>query len=380
MTDAENEAYFSARYAEARGIFPLLGYAMFTHNAASAITTEELNVAGIAVFNLPPGTDVPATDIANHTCKHEAGHAYLRRLERATGIQRTVYVEQFRVKFGYPTNYAVTNYSAGYASLGEAWAEVFCNACEGAVVTSKSHLDELVDPLVARAWFQGLSGLQPTPPPATIDVRSQLPFIGNVYGLFEPKDSLTFHWNGGPVPEDSDPMAVLIGDANHHIAQGWGGISYHGAIWRDGTLYITRDASAILAACGNAVGNQRSRHVQVMIGLGQSPTVAQWWRMNELAKGEASVHPHGPFWSATQCPGDEIRAWIAAGGEEEDDMFTDADRQKLDKIYARMEVEESRIWIQRLQDWASKVFKSFPSYARPSDYSGPDVTSGQPRT
>lgn len=258
---------------------------------------------------------------------------------------------------------------------GETVAECFAVAVEGTGKERTLDYGCTVDPAAMRAFF-GYAA----PAAQTIDVRGQLPFVGNVFGLFEPKDSLTFHWNGGPVPEDSDPMAVLIGDANHHIAQGWGGISYHGAIWRDGTLYITRDASAILAACGNAVGNQRSRHVQVMIGLGQSPTVAQWWRMNELAKGEASVHPHGPFWSATQCPGDEIRAWIAAGGEEEDDMFTDADRQKLDKIYARMEVEEARIWTQRLQDWLSKVFKSFPSYARPSDYSGPDVTSGQPRT
>jgi Negative regulator of beta-lactamase expression len=97
-----------------------------------------------------------------------------------------------------------------------------------------------------------------------------------------------------------------------------------------------------------------------------------------LVVGE-SVKPHGAI-VATQCPGtlDLDRIVREAGGE--DDMFTDADRAKLEKIYARMEVEETRQWIQRLQDWLSKVFKSFPSYARPSDYSGPDVTSGQPRT
>lgn len=171
-TDAENEAYFTARYAEARAIFPLLSYPTFTHNPAGAITTEELNVAGLAVFNLPPGFDVPAIDAANHTVKHEAGHAYLRRLERLTGIPRTVYVENFRVRFGYPADYAVIGYSAGYVSLGEAWAEVFCNACEGAVVTSKSHLDELVDPLIARAWFQSQDPVWvPPPPPPTFDIE-----------------------------------------------------------------------------------------------------------------------------------------------------------------------------------------------------------------
>lgn len=157
-TDAENEAYFSARYAEARDIFTLLGYATFTHNTSTTITTEELNFAGLAVFNLPPGFDVSAIDASEHTVKHEAGHAYIRRLERATGILRATYTEQFRVRFGYPANYVVTGYTAGRTSLEEAWAEVFCNACEGRVVTSKSHLDESVDPLVARAWFQNLSG------------------------------------------------------------------------------------------------------------------------------------------------------------------------------------------------------------------------------
>lgn len=323
MTDAENEVYFSARYAEARAIFPLLSYPTFTHNASSTITTEELNVAGLAVFNLPPGFDVPAIDAANHTVKHEAGHAYLRRLERTTGIPRTIYVENFRMRFGYPTDYVVPNYSSGYVSLGEAWAEVFCNACEGRVVTSKSYLDELVDPLVARAWFQSqdptfVSPPPPAPPPTTIDVRGQLPFVGNIYGTFSPKDSLTFHWNGPAVPEDADPLAILRADATFHINKGWGGISYHKAIWRDGTLYITRDMDAVLAACGNAVGNARSTHAQVMIGTGQSPTPQQWARMSELALAQPTVHPHGPFWSATECPGDEIRAWIAEGVEDLD--------------------------------------------------------------
>lgn len=85
-----------------------------------------------------------------------------------------------------------------------------------------------------------------------------------------------------------------------------------------------------------------------------------------------------PIW---QTPDKAVNFMRELANEaEEDDMFTDADRAKLDKIYARMEVEETRQWVQRLQDWLSKVFKSLPIYARPTDYSGPDVTSGQPRT
>jgi hypothetical protein len=207
---------------------------------------------------------------------------------------------------------------------GEMFAEHFVRA-EVPEYTGSSypHLVGLVpfDAKKMRSFCEGLASESPPILPPTqraiIDVRTQLPFLGNIYGTFMPKDSLTFHWNGGPVPESADPVQFLKGDANFHIGKGWGGISYHAAIWRDGTLYITRDEGAVLAACGNAVGNQRSRHVQVMIGTGQSPTAAQWERMAELARAETNVHPHGPFWSATACPGDEIRAWIAAKGWDE---------------------------------------------------------------
>jgi hypothetical protein len=79
---------------------------------------------------------------------------------------------------------------------------------------------------------------------------------------------------------------------------------------------------------------------------------------------------------ATACPGDLPIDRII----EEDDMFTDSDRTKLDRIYAMTNAEGPRIWTQRLQDWLSKVFKSFPAYARPTDFTGPDVTTNLPRT
>jgi hypothetical protein len=85
---------------------------------------------------------------------------------------------------------------------------------------------------------------------------------------------------------------------------------------------------------------------------------------------------HNETGYATSCPGDLPIDTIL----EEDDMFTDADRAKLERIYAMTNAEGPRVWTQRLQDWLSKVLKSVPQYARPTDFSGPDVTSGQPRT
>ena len=77
MTDAESAAFFRTEYAEARAVFPLLPqFCDITNNPAGTISTEELNAAGLPVFNIPPGY-VPMS----RACKHECGHAYLRLLE-----------------------------------------------------------------------------------------------------------------------------------------------------------------------------------------------------------------------------------------------------------------------------------------------------------
>ena len=333
--DAENEAYFSARYAEARVIFPLLGYAMYTHNAASAITTEELNVAGIAVFNLPPGTDVPATDVANHTCKHEAGHAYLRRLERATGVPRTVYVEQFRVKFGYPTDYAVTNYSPGYVSIGEAWAEAFCNASEGRLVTSKSHLDELVDPLVARAWFQGLDPAHvPVSPPTSPTPPKAVEWLGPVpqtnYFVGRSGNAITLivdHW-----------MATTFDGALAHFMVNGIQVSAHYLISQKGRIVqVVRDEDTAYHA-GSWPVNQMSIGIEHEGGPNLPPFpdalyAASAWLHHKLSLdygirlvvGE-TVKPHRAI-VPTQCPGtlDLDRIVREAGGAQEvtDQEFID---------------------------------------------------------
>lgn len=70
-----------------------------------------------------------------------------------------------------------------------------------------------------------------------------------------------------------------------------------------------------------------------------------------------------------------INAAVAA--EENNDM-TPEEHAWLKKVYEQLNAEGPRIWTQRLQDWLSKLLKSlFPGKG---DYSGPDVTSGNPRT
>lgn len=195
-----------------------------------------------------------------------------------------------------------------------------------------------------------------------VDLRGTLPFEDNVFGTYGPKTSRTFHWNGGLA--GLDPIPQLIADANLHISKGWGGISYHKAIGLDGTLYLCRDDDAVLAAVANADGNEHSEMIQFMLGRSedglqvQHPTAAMWATANELA----SAAPGGVVWghrdwSATECPGAEVYAWIQSRIWE--DTMTPAQEAKLDAILAEvpkidrllalLEAREPLVWIARSQ-------------------------------
>lgn len=148
-----------------------------------------------------------------------------------------------------------------------------------------------------------------------LDVRDKLLRADFSYGKRGPNTSITFHWNGGPVAADADPLEILKADARFHVqTRGWDGISYHRAYWRDGTCYITRDWDDTLAASGDGMGNADSSHWQLMVGTGQSPTpemlaaVARDLRA-ELEVAPLDVFPHR-YWSSTTCPGDELTEWV----------------------------------------------------------------------
>lgn len=187
-----------------------------------------------------------------------------------------------------------------------------------------------------------------------VDLRDRLPFVGDIYGLAD-KSSLTWHWNGGYVTydkngdgviTDDDAIAQAIEDANLHISNGWGGISYHGMIGPTGTYFICRDPRAILAAVADAEGNAHSFMVQVMTGRTetfiQEPTPEMWATMSEIALHHVTEWPQKGHrdWSATQCPGDPIYAWIQRKGWEESMPLTDDD---LAKIRAIVKEEAARV-------------------------------------
>ena len=92
-----------------------------------------------------------------------------------------------------------------------------------------------------------------------------------------------------------------------------------------------------------------------------------------LSPGETLI-PHSAI-VPTQCPGLLDIARIARQATEEDDMFTEEDRRKLNRVYDHLEAYEPMTWVSRLQHWLAIAIRSvFPN----ADLSGPDVVTGEP--
>lgn len=92
-----------------------------------------------------------------------------------------------------------------------------------------------------------------------------------------------------------------------------------------------------------------------------------------LAVGQTVV----PHWQIvpTQCPGTLDLDRIVQMATEEDDMFTEDDRRKLNRVYDHLEAYEPMTWVSRLQKWLAIAIRSvFPN----ADLSGPDVVTGEP--
>lgn len=144
-------------YNTARAIFPSLPHWYEEVDGGVTMSFEELNAGGLPVFQVPAGFDIAENQRLHAIVWHETGHAYrdlviARRLgtvdPEAIRQSRPELLARFRAFASIPPD----------VDVDESWAEVFANAVAGAVVTSKSAADELVDPLAARAFFQSLTG------------------------------------------------------------------------------------------------------------------------------------------------------------------------------------------------------------------------------
>src|SRR5256886_6764088 len=130
--------------------------------------------------------------------------------------------------------------------------------------------------------------------------------------------------------------------------------------------------------------NQQSIGIEHGSGPGMPPSDALYAASARLHSEIASRHgltlevgttvlPHHAI-VPTECPGTLDLDRIVREALEEDDMFTDADRAMLKRVYDHLEAYEPLTWTKRLQLWLAKaVGTGLPT----ADLSGPDVETGQ---
>jgi len=129
--------------------------------------------------------------------------------------------------------------------------------------------------------------------------------------------------------------------------------------------------------------NQRSIGIEHEAGPAMPPSDALYAASAQLHAEIASRHglalevgttvlPHHAI-VPTECPGTLDLDRIVREALEEDDMFTEEDRRKLNRVYDHLEAYEPLTWTKRLQLWLAKaVSTGLPA----ADLSGPDVETG----
>jgi hypothetical protein len=131
----------------------------------------------------------------------------------------------------------------------------------------------------------------------------------------------------------------------HMDGNGWADIAYSFLACKHGTVYEGRGRGIRTAAQGTDAGND-GYHAVCFLGddtAGRDDVtdagrqaIADAVRHCNAWAGVDEVRPHSSF-KATACPGDQLRAFVAAGmptTTEEDDMFEQPDRDKLAAIHS----------------------------------------------
>jgi len=161
-------------------------------------------------------------------------------------------------------------------------------------------------------------------------------------------------------------------------------LSAHYVIGSDGRIaqLVTEDDTAYHAGVFSV--NQRSIGIEHEAGPAMPPSDALYAASAQLHAEIASRHglalevgttvlPHHAI-VPTECPGTLDLDRIVREALEEDDMFTEEDRRKLNRVYDHLEAYEPLTWTKRLQLWLAKaVSTGLPA----ADLSGPDVETGQ---
>jgi N-acetyl-anhydromuramyl-L-alanine amidase AmpD len=162
-------------------------------------------------------------------------------------------------------------------------------------------------------------------------------------------------------------------------------VSAHYVIAQDGRILQLVSESDTAFHAGEYGANQRSIGIEHEASGIMPPSDALYAASARLQADIASrygfalavattVVPHRAI-VPTQCPGTLDLDRIVREAQAEDDVFTEDDRRKLNRVYDHLEAYEPLVWVKRLQQWLAIAIRSvFPN----ADLSGPDVETGQP--
>jgi N-acetyl-anhydromuramyl-L-alanine amidase AmpD len=209
---------------------------------------------------------------------------------------------------------------------------------------------------------------------------------------------VAIQWRG-PVPASNHTVG-RDGNSVELIVDHWTVVMFEGAIRRfkdpasilsahyvigsDGRIaqLVSEDDTAYHAGVFSV--NQRSIGIEHEAGPAMPPTDALYTASARLHADIASrygltlevgatVLPHHAI-VPTECPGTLDLDRIVREATEEDDMFTEEDRRKLNRVYDHLEAYEPLTWTKRLQLWLARALLTGVPTA---DLSGPDVETGQ---
>lgn len=176
----------------------------------------------------------------------------------------------------------------------------------------------------ARRWRKAHAPVAGTRP-KVIDLDLS---VANLFGPLGAYVETVGHYTGGPRDTSDSHGAALLRSYHHaHAAKGWGGIGYHYAILRSGTILLLRPTA--LKGCHVALHNTGRLGIVMPGTTGDRPTPAQvasfrWLLANAHTSALPAAHRapvrladrpvvgHNDL-NATSCPGSFKRMYTTKG-------------------------------------------------------------------
>ncbi len=173
-----------------------------------------------------------------------------------------------------------------------------------------------------------------------VDIRHLLPAHDWKIGFRTQTTSLTWHWNGGPVPDahrsGDGLIQQLINDSYWQMRPGWGGtingaphLMYHLCVGADGQAYQTSEITEQLWHAAHQDANSNGLSLHFVLGQGQEPTPAQLTTGLLLSDALRDIYRiprqrilgHLEWKHATACPGPALMRELLAYRKQQAPLF-----------------------------------------------------------